>query len=275
MELKQIVDAALNEDMPNGDITTDSLGIEVKHGRARLLAKEDLVLSGSMPFEKTLKTVEPNCQIQWYFRDGDLVLRAQTIAVIEGNLVQILKGERVALNFLGHLSGIATFTKCFVNELGKSKTKLLDTRKTLPLFRDLEKQAVVHGGGNNHRKNLSDAIMIKNNHIAMIGGMGKAVSAIRQRTSKPIEVEARTLEEVKQAINLNIDRILLDNMPDPLLKEALQLIPKSISTEASGNMTLARIKTIASLGLNYISVGAITHSAPVADVSLHFDWEKS
>lgn len=275
MELKQIVDEALKEDMPEGDLTTDSLGVAVKNGRARLLAKEDLVLSGTAPFAETIKSVEPKCSIQWYFKDGDLVLRAQTIAVVEGNLVQVLKGERVALNFLGHLSGIATFTKCFVNELGKVKTKLLDTRKTLPLFRSLEKQAVVHGGGYNHRKNLSDAIMVKNNHIAMMGGMSKAVEAIRKSTNKPIEVEARTLEEVKQAININIDRILLDNMPDALLKEALQLIPKSISTEASGNMTVERIKTIASLGLNYISVGAITHSAPSADVSLHFDWEKT
>ena len=274
MELKQIIDAALKEDMPDGDLTTESLGVAAKIGRARLLAKEDLVLSGTIPFEETLKTLEPQCKIQWYFKDGDLVLRAQTIAVIEGNLVQILKGERVALNFLGHLLGIATFTKCFVNELGKSKTQLLDTRKTLPLFRELEKQAVVHGGGYNHRKNLSDAIMVKNNHIAMMGGMGKAVEAIRKITPKPIEVEARTLEEVKQAVALNIDRILLDNMPDVLLKEALSIIPKSIATEASGNMTVARMKTIASLGLNYISVGAITHSAPVADVSLHFDWEK-
>lgn len=275
MEIKQLVDEALKEDMPDGDLTTDSLGIKTKNGRARLLAKEDLVLSGSAPFEQTIKALDPNCKIQWYFKDGDMVLRAQTIAVIEGNLVQVLKGERVALNFLGHLSGIASFTKCFVNELGKSKTKLLDTRKTLPLFRELEKQAVVHGGGNNHRKNLSDAIMVKNNHIAMMGGMTKAVESIRKTTTKPIEVEARTLEEVKQAVSLNVDRILLDNMPDALVKECLELIPKNISTEASGNMTVARMKTIASLGLNYISVGAITHSAPVADVSLHFDWEKT
>lgn len=275
MELKQLVDEALKEDMPEGDLTTDSLGVEVKPGRARLFAKEDLVLSGTSPFEQTMKSIEPHCKMQWYFKDGDLILRAQTIAVIEGNLVQILKGERVALNFLGHLSGIATFTKCFVNELGKAKTKLLDTRKTLPLFRDLEKQAVVHGGGYNHRKNLSDAIMVKNNHIAMMGGVTKAVEAIRKKTAKPIEVETRTLEEVKIAIDLNVDRILLDNMPDTLLREALEIIPKSIATEASGNMTVERIKTIASLGLTYISVGAITHSAPSADVSLHFDWEKT
>jgi nicotinate-nucleotide pyrophosphorylase (carboxylating) len=275
MELTQMIQEALQEDMPDGDLTTDSLGVPIKNGRARLLAKEDLVLSGTNPFAETMKALDPQIKITWYFKDSDLVLRAQTIAVLEGNLVQILKGERVALNFLGHLSGVATFTKCFVNELGaKSKTKLLDTRKTLPLYRELEKLAVVHGGGFNHRKNLSDAIMVKNNHIALMGGMQKAVEAIRRQTQKPIEVEARTIEEVKAAVSLSVERILLDNMPDALLKEALALIPKSIATEASGNMTVDRMKTIASFGLNYISVGAITHSAPVADVSLHFDWEK-
>ncbi len=263
------------EDMPQGDITTDSLGIKSHPGRARLIAKEDLVLSGENTFSETMRLVEPSCKIQWYFHDADFVLKGQTIAVVEGNLIEILKGERVALNFLGHLSGIATFTRCFVNELGKSKTKILDTRKTLPLFRELEKQAVVHGGGANHRHSLSDAILIKNNHITVMGGITNAIETIRSHKLGPIEVEARTLDEVKQAVAANAERILLDNMSDDLLKEALSLIPKNIATEASGNMTVERVRRLAGHGLTFISVGAITHSAPSADVSLHFAWEKT
>ncbi len=269
-----MIHEALNEDMPDGDITTDSLGVNSHPGRAKLLAKEDLILSGSTVFAQTLSAVEPESRIQWYFKDSDLVLKGQTVAVIEGNLIALLKGERVALNFLGRLSGIATFTRCFVNELGKSKTKILDTRKTLPLYRELEKQAVLHGGGKNHRKNLSDAVLIKNNHIAVMGGIIQAVEAIRKKHQGPIEVEARTLGEVKIAVSLNVDRILLDNMTNDMLSEALAAIPKSIQTEASGNMNVARVKSIANLGLTYISVGAITHSAPTADLSLHFDWGK-
>lgn len=274
MDLDSLIHDAIQEDMPNGDLTTEALGVLEKPGRAKLIAKEDLVLSGVEPFEKTMHYMEPLVKFKWFFKDGDFVLKGQTICVVEGNLVQILKAERVALNFVGHLSGIATYTRCFVNELGTSKTKILDTRKTLPGYRSLQKKAVVHGKGFNHRQNLSSAILIKNNHISLMGGLTKAVQAIRSQVKKPIEVEARTLVEVKEAVAADVERILLDNMDDQTLSEAIRIIPKSIETEASGNMSVARVKKVAAIGVNYISVGAITHSAPTADVSLHFDWEK-
>lgn len=274
MDLEKIIQEAILEDMPDGDLTTDSLGVESKPGRAKLIAKEDLILSGVIVFERTVLKLDPISKFTWYFKDSDLILKGQTIAIVEGNLIQILKAERIALNFIGHLSGIATYTRCFVKQLGKSKTKILDTRKTTPVLRALEKQAVLHGGGTNHRKNLSEAILVKNNHISLMGGMTNAISAIKRVTKKPIEVEARTVNEVKEAIELNVNRILLDNFKDSDLSEVLKLIPKHIETEASGNMTVERLKQIADLGLTYVSVGAITHSAPVADISLHFDWSK-
>lgn len=272
MNLHELIKAALKEDMPRGDLTTESLALTPREGRARLMAKEDLVLSGTGPFELTMLALEPNAKVVWHFDEGNLVLKGQIICTIHGDLIQVLKAERVALNFLGHLSGIATLTKCFVQKVAHTKTKILDTRKTLPGYRELEKKAVVHGGGNNHRFNLSEAILVKDNHITVMGGISKAISRIQQNSQKAIEVEARTLAEVKEAVECKVNRILLDNMPNDLLREALQLIPSHIETEASGNMNLDRVASVAEIGVNYISVGAITHSAPTADVSLMFDW---
>lgn len=267
-----LIKAALKEDMPQGDVTTDSLGVKPKLSEAILKAKADVVLSGSTLFEQTMTFLEPNAKIKWLFNDGDLVYKGQNICVVEGDLIQILKAERVALNFLGRLSGIATLTRQFVKAVEGTKTKILDTRKTTPLFRDLEKKAVAHGGGTNHRFNLSDAIMVKDNHITLMGGITAAVERIRRHCDLPVEVEASTLEQVKECVSLNIHRILLDNMSNELLKEVLPHIPKHIQTEASGNMTLERVRSVAETGVDFISVGALTHSAPVADVSLTFDW---
>lgn len=154
MNLNELIRAAIKEDMPSGDLTTESLALKPRAGRAKLYAKEDLVLSGTGPFEQTLTTLEPTARIQWHFEEGDLILKGQVICSIQGDLIQILKAERVALNFLGHLSGIATLTRCYVKKVEHTKTKILDTRKTLPGYRELEKKAVVHGGGLNHRLNL-------------------------------------------------------------------------------------------------------------------------
>lgn len=272
MALLDLIRAALQEDMPKGDITTESLAQKPRPGSARLKAKEDVSLSGTMPFEATLHTLDPNAKVKWHFEEGSVVLKGQNICTIEGDLVQILKAERVALNFLGHLSGIATHTRRFVTAVQGTGTKILDTRKTTPGLRELEKRAVVHGGGHNHRMNLSAAILIKDNHIALMGGMSAAVKRIREHTTLPIEVEARTLEEVREAVSLRVQRILLDNMDNALLKRALELIPDEIETEASGNMSLERVRSVAELGVHTISVGALTHSAPVADVSLIFEW---
>jgi nicotinate-nucleotide pyrophosphorylase (carboxylating) len=274
MTLLELIRAAIKEDMPNGDVTTESLALKPRLGRAKLKAKEDIVLSGAAPFEQSMHSLEPSCRVKWHFEEGDEILKGQIVCTIEGDLVQILKAERVALNFLGHLSGIATFTRRFVKEVSGLRAKILDTRKTLPGYRELEKKAVVHGGGVNHRMNLSTAILIKDNHIAVMGGIKPAVARVREHSGLSIEVEARTLQEVKEAVEMKAQRILLDNMDNDMLKAAMKLIPEDIETEASGNMNLARVRSVAETGVHYISVGALTHSAPAADVSLIFNWEE-
>lgn len=272
MNLLELIKAAIKEDMPTGDLTTESLGQRPKTGTARLKAKQDLVLSGTLAFEQSMHALEPNAKVKWNFEEGQHILNGQTICSIDGDLIQVLKAERVALNFLGQLSGIATTTKTFVDQVKHTQTKILDTRKTTPVFRELEKRAVLHGGGVNHRFNLSDAVMIKDNHIALMGGITKAVQQVRKHTNKAIECEASTLDEVKECIENKVERILLDNMDNELLKQALAIIPKSIQTEASGNMSVGRVRSVAELGVDFISVGALTHSAPCADVSLKFEW---
>ncbi len=273
MTVLELIRAAIKEDMPHGDVTTESLALKPRPGRARLKAKEDIVLSGAMAFEQTMQALEPTCRIKWHFEEGDEILKNQIICTIEGDLVQILKAERVALNFLGHLSGIATHTRRFVKKVEGTKTKILDTRKTTPAFRELEKRAVVHGGGVNHRMNLSTAILLKDNHITVMGGIKNAIQRVREHSNLSVEVEARTLEEVKEAVSMNVQRVLLDNMDNETLKKALELVPEGIETEASGNMNLDRVRSVAEIGVDYISVGALTHSAPCADVSLIFHWE--
>jgi nicotinate-nucleotide pyrophosphorylase (carboxylating) len=270
--LQDLIKAALKEDLPSGDVTTESLALSAKPGRAKLIAKQDLVLSGCVAFEQTVLKLEPEAQLKWHFSDGQKVLNKQIICTLQGDLLQILKAERVAINFLMHLSGIATLTHEFVKRIKPCETQILDTRKTLPGYRDLEKRAVVHGGGLNHRMNLSEAIMVKDNHISVMGGITPAVEKIRMHSALPIEVEARTLADVQECVKLKVHRILLDNMDLSMMKEAVNLIPKDIQSEASGNMNLDRVKDVAALGVNFISVGALTHSAPSADVSLMFQW---
>lgn len=272
MNTLDLVKAALKEDMPSGDVTTESLAMKPKAGEALLKAKEDLILSGANAFEETILFLEPQARVKWHFNEGDLIYRGQNICSIEGDLLQILKAERVALNFLGRLSGIATLTRKFVREVEGTATKILDTRKTTPLLRELEKRAVSHGGGYNHRFNLSEAVLLKDNHITLAGGITAAVERLRRHCQLPVEVEAADLEQVRECIPLGVQRILLDNMSNETLALALELIPREIQTEASGNMTLNRVKSVAQLGVNFISVGALTHSAPTADVSLLFDW---
>jgi nicotinate-nucleotide pyrophosphorylase (carboxylating) len=267
-----MIKIALKEDMPLGDVTTESLAVKPKQGEAILKAKSDLVLSGATAFEQTVLFLEPQAKLKWHFNEGDFIFKGQNICSIEGDLIQILKAERVALNFLGRLSGIATLTRQFVKAVQGTTTHILDTRKTIPLYRDLEKRAVAHGGGTNHRFNLSDAVLIKDNHISLMKGITPAVNRLRQHCDLPVEVEASTLDQVKECVSLKVNRILLDNMNNEMLAEALKIIPREIRTEASGNMTLDRVASVAKLGVDFISVGALTHSAPTADVSLLFDW---
>jgi nicotinate-nucleotide pyrophosphorylase (carboxylating) len=276
MKLEQLIEAAYQEDMPHGDVTTDSLQLGQRPGRAKLVAKQDLIFSGQEAFEKSILKLEPEAKLKWHFQDGAAVLKGQIVCTLQGDLLQILKAERTALNFAMHLSGIATLTRAFVKETSGTKTKILDTRKTLPGYRHLEKQAVVHGGGVNHRMDLSSAIMLKDNHIAVMGGITNAVKETMKNSNLPIEVEAGSLEDVKECVKLgrahNIQRILLDNMNTEQMREAMAMIPPQIHTEATGNMNLSRIAEVASLGVDFISVGALTHSAPSADLSLQFFW---
>lgn len=272
MTTLELIKSALKEDMPSGDITTESMAMKPKQGEALLKAKEDLVLSGANAFEETLLFLEPHVKIKWQFNEGDLIYKGQNICAIEGDLIQILKAERVALNFLGRLSGIATLTRNYVKAVEGTPTVILDTRKTTPLLRHLEKRAVQHGGGSNHRFNLSEAVLIKDNHISLMGGISNAVRRLQQHCDLPVEVEASNLEQIKECVSLNVNRILLDNMSNEDMSIALKIIPQNIKTEASGNMNLSRVKSVAELGVNFISVGALTHSAACADVSLLFDW---
>jgi nicotinate-nucleotide pyrophosphorylase (carboxylating) len=272
MTLNEMIKEAFAEDMPSGDATTDNLGLTERIGDAKLVAKEDLVLCGRRVFDACVKFTAPDMNLNWQFKDGDFVLQGQTVCWLRGDLIKLLKAERVALNFLGRLSGIASLTRCFAQEVAHTKTKILDTRKTAPLWRALEKEAVRAGGGRNHRMNLSAGILIKENHIRAAGSIEAAIRSIRQKTSEPIEVECSTLEEVQAALNERVQRILLDNMTTAQIREARGLIPSLIQVEASGNMTLNRVREVAETGVDFISVGAITHSAPNADLSLLFDW---
>ncbi len=272
MNLIDLVRAALQEDMPEGDKTTDSLNCENVKGEAKLVAKQNIVLSGVEPFETVFKTVDASTEIRWYFSNGAVVSKGSEICHIKGKLPSLLKAERAALNFLGHLSGVATLTKQFVEKTNGTKCKIRDTRKTMPGMRDLEKQAVAHGGGSNHRHNLSDGILIKENHIRTAGSITEAVSKIKSRFPQmKIEVEVTSPEEIKEAMTCGVEELLLDNMTDQEIAQALDIIRSHCKTEASGNMTLERISRVAQLGVDYISVGLITHSAPAADVSLLFE----
>lgn len=274
MNSPDLISDAFLEDLPDSDITTDNLTVKEQKGYAFLIAKSDIKLSGQDLFTKSILFTAPESQIKWHFKDGDTVLKNQKICTIHGNLLPVLKGERVALNFLGFLSGIATATHQYVSACtGNSNLKILDTRKTLPGYRDLIKKAVRDGGGTNHRLNLSDAVMIKENHIRVAGGITAAVEQIRQATKNHITIEVSNLSEVREAVKLDVQRLLLDNMDNSTIKEALSFIPENIETEASGNMNLERVQQLAELeGLDFISVGAITHSAPTADLSLLFDF---
>ena len=274
MTRQEMIAHAYAEDIPRGDITTDSIGLKSRTGDAKVVAKEDLVMAGRNMFEDCIRHVIPEMQLKWQFKDGDFILKGQTVCWLKGDLALLLRAERVALNYLGRLSGIASLTRCFVQEITGTKCQILDTRKTTPLWRELEKAAVRAGGGTNHRMDLSSAIMVKENHMRAAGGMKEALRAIRSKTSEAIEVECSTIEEVSMAVNERVQRIMLDNMSTAEMRQARTLIPATIQVEASGNMNLARVREVAETGVDFISVGALTHSAPCADYSMLFEWRE-
>jgi nicotinate-nucleotide pyrophosphorylase (carboxylating) len=268
--IKQIIRFALEEDLGEGDMTTDAvIGPEMR-GTAGLLAREELVLAGMPVFEQVFKELGSQIEFEEYFKEGDLVPAGERVCLITGSLALILKGERTALNFLQRMSGIATLTRQYVEKAGSSKVRILDTRKTVPGHRWLDKYAVRTGGGTNHRFGLYDMILIKDNHIAAAGSITKAVKLARENAphTLKVEVEVEDLEGVEAALEAGADIIMLDNMDLKQMAKAADRVKGKAVVEASGGITLDTIKDVANTGVDLISVGALTHSPKAADFSL-------
>jgi nicotinate-nucleotide pyrophosphorylase (carboxylating) len=267
--IDKIIKDALIEDIPNEDITTNSIIDEKSIATVELLCKEEGVIAGGEVFKRVFELLG-NVEVEIYKVDGEKVYPKDKVAFLKGNTRNLLLGERIALNLLQRMSGIATLTNKFIREISHTNTKLLDTRKTTPNLRILEKYSVKVGGGENHRFNLSDGVMLKDNHINAAGGIKNAVYLARKNSSfvRKIEVETENLEMVKEALEAKADIIMLDNMSLEMAKEAVRLINKKALIEFSGNVELSNIKKIAELGVDYISVGALTHSVKVLDLSM-------
>lgn len=271
-EIDSIIDAAFREDFPLGDITSESLIPSQSVSEAVILAKEGGVLAGIEIAERVFEKINSSLVFKKNFEDGQIFVRNDILVRLKGNSISILKGERTALNFLQRMSGIATKTRKFVKALEGTKTKVLDTRKTTPGLRILEKYAVKIGGGENHRFNLSEMVMIKDNHLKLVGSVYEAISRVRKKVSKgvKVEVETKNLNEVMEAVRSGADMIMLDNMPLEKIKEVVRWVKGRVPLEVSGKVTLDKIKDISSLGVDYISVGGLTHSYKSLDISLEF-----
>lgn len=271
MNLKNIIQKSLEEDIYFGDITTENLDIAKNTITAILVAKEKGILAGNFIFQQVFQEVDDKITIKSNKKDGDLLSKGDEIAKIKGNAVSILKAERVALNFLQRMSGIATLTNKFVQKIEGYKARLLDTRKTTPLLRILEKEAVRIGGGYNHRFGLFDMIMLKENHIRAVGSIKEAVKQIRlSDTAHKIEVEVTNLKELHEAYLAKADRAMLDNMSISEMKQAVNQYEDKIELEASGNININNIKEVAATGVDFISSGSLTHSYKSLDISLLF-----
>lgn len=270
--LDRIIAAALTEDMPAGDLTTDNLIPAELNWQARLLAKEDGVLAGIDIAGRVFKLVDPRVVFTKLKEDGERFGRGEILALVSGPAAALLKAERTALNFLQRLSGIATLTARYVAAAGQ-KTKILDTRKTTPTLRPLEKYAVRMGGGYNHRMNLSEAVLIKDNHCRAAGSISQAIRRVRASVpaTTEIEVEVTSLREAEEALEAGATRLLLDNMSLRKIRQVIALVRGRVPLEVSGRMNLRRVKQVASLGVDYISVGRLTHSYHSVDISLEFE----
>ncbi len=272
MNINKLIELSLDEDIRHSDVTTDNLGIEDRIATAYLISKANGVLAGIETAFKVFKKIDFSIECKAFKKDGDKIFKDERIAEISGKSSSILKAERVALNFLQRMSGIATKTASFVEKVSAYGTKILDTRKTTPLLRELEKYAVRTGGGFNHRFGLYDMIMLKENHIRAAGSITNAVNAIRKKnTSYKIEIEVTNLTELEEAANCNVDRIMLDNMTLIDMRKAVEKYSHRIELEASGNVNLASIEEIAATGVHFISSGALTHSYKSLDISLLFE----
>ena len=276
--IENSVALALEEDLGlGGDRTSNSIFPEETEGTAVIVARKGGILAGQAFATESFEQIEPECEIIWHKQDGDQLKPNDTIATIEGKVRTILTGERTALNFLGHLSGIATLTAQYVEAIQGTTANIVDTRKTTPTLRFAEKYAVRVGGGQNHRMRLDDAILIKDNHIAFAGGIEQAITKTRQDNGHmiKIEVEVDTLDQLKACLEHKIDAVLLDNMSPETLKAAVKMVNGKITTEASGGVTLDTVRAIAQTGVDIISVGALTHSAPCLDLGLDIDIGKA
>ena len=264
---------ALAEDVRTGDVTSAWTIPENQNQHARLIAKEDGVLAGLPIIELVFNELKANVNVVLHKQDGDCVKKGDLIAELSGSTRELLTGERTLLNFIQQLSGVATVAHIFQEALKGGKTKVLDTRKTLPGFRTLQKYAVRVGGGGNHRMGLFDMVLVKDNHIAAAGGVLEALEVVKKNNAENlmVEMEVESLEDLKKLLHKGVDVIMLDNMSNEMMAEALEIIKESgdkVLVEGSGNMTLERAKEIATLGLDYISVGALTHSVKALDISM-------
>lgn len=266
----EYIKMALKEDINSEDVTTNAVMPDYKKAEVELICKEDGIIAGLQIFERVFTLLDAETSVDFRVKDGDAVKQGELLAVVTGDVRVLLSGERTALNYLQRLSGIATYTNTVSKLLEGSKTKLLDTRKTTPCMRIFEKYAVRVGGGHNHRYNLSDGVLLKDNHIDAAGGVKEAVAAARAHAPfvRKIEVETENLDMVKEAVEAKADIIMLDNMTPDEMAEAIRLIDGRAETECSGNITKENIKEITALGVDYVSSGALTHSAPILDISL-------
>lgn len=260
----------LKEDITSEDVSTNAVMPQPKMGTAQLICKDTGVLCGLDVFKRTFELLDENVQVQFFAEEGAAVEPGQLLGELRGDIRVLLSGERTALNYLQRMSGIATITRRYVQALEGTDTILLDTRKTTPNMRPFEKYAVKVGGAMNHRYNLSDGVLLKDNHIGAAGSVQKAVAAARAYAPfvRKVEVETETLDQVQQALDAGADIIMLDNMDNATMKKAVEMIGTRAETECSGNVTLERLAEIAAIGVNYVSSGALTHSAPILDISL-------
>ena len=268
--IEDLIDLALKEDIGPGDITTDNIVTADMQGKGIVVAKQDLVIAGLQVAKKVFKALEPTVEFATDFRDGDRIVAGAIVVRVQGALRTLLKGERTALNFLQRLSGIATQARAFVEMVAGTSVKLVDTRKTTPGWRVLEKYAVRVGGAHNHRMGLYDGVLIKDNHIAVAGGISQAVQKARQAISHlvKVEVETSTPEEVQQALAAGAEIIMLDNMDLDQIRQAVRMINKKALVEVSGGVTREKLKDLAQTGVDLISIGALTHSAVAVDLSM-------
>ena len=270
MQADQLIRMALQEDITSEDVSTNAVMPTATRGTVDLIAKEDGVVAGLEIYARVFKILDEKTEIDLHCKDGDEVKKGELMATVTGDIRVLLSGERVALNYLQRMSGIATYTRQVVKLLEGSNVTLLDTRKTTPNCRVFEKYAVRVGGGHNHRYNLSDGVLLKDNHIGAAGSVAKAVRMAKAYAPfvRKIEIEVETLDQVKEAVEAGADIIMLDNMTPEVMKQAVELIDGRAQTECSGNITKENIQKIREIGVDFVSSGALTHSAPILDISM-------